>query len=231
MVKKFSDRFRSKHEDFAQHTDNANNTAQRESGETITDENSSESSGKVFEDMTHEERLLELKKQQDEITALKISITNLSKQQKEESDALRITQSDLLREKADNINFTTRLKKQIDDAGKYAISSFAKDMTEVLENLYRAKSACDKTEESGNGITNIVEGINLTINSMTNTLLKYGVARIWPMEEKLNPAYHEVISCVQNAEKENGTVVDVVKAGYEVHGRVIIPSLVVVVQN
>ena len=64
---------------------------------------------------------------------------------------------------------------------------------------------------------------------MTKTLEKYGIKRIYPSGEKFDHNYHEAVSqvAVENDEEE-GTIKQVIQAGYSIGERLIRPALVIV---
>ena len=49
----------------------------------------------------------------------------------------------LIREKAENENLRKRFKKELEDTHKFAISKFVKNLTEQVENLFRASDNID----------------------------------------------------------------------------------------
>ena len=53
----------------------------------------------------------------------------------------------LIREKAENENIRKRFKKELEDAHKFAISNFVKNLTEQVENLFRASENIDQGRE------------------------------------------------------------------------------------
>ena len=52
-----------------------------------------------------------------------------------------------------------------------------------------------------------------------------------PLTEKFNPDFHQAVSTIKDASKENDIVSEVVQQGYSLNGRVIKPALVIVIKN
>ena len=60
---------------------------------------------------------------------------------------------------------------------------------------------------------------------------KNNIIEINPLSEKFNPDFHQAVSTIKDASKENDIVSEVVQQGYSLNGRVIKPALVVVIKN
>lgn len=126
----------------------------------------------------------------------------------------------ILRLLADSENLKKRVEKEKEEMAKYAISSFAKDILTIRDNLKRALSSC-KDETSP-----IVEGIKLTMSEMDKTLSKHGVSIIDPLNKKFDPHLHQAMFEVSRDDIESGVVVEIVQDGFMISGRLLRPSLV-----
>src|SRR5690606_28554074 len=76
------------------------------------------------------------------------------------------------------------------------------------------------------GFAALVEGVEMTERSMLSALERHGVRRLDPVGEKFDPNFHQAMFEVPNPEIANGTVVQVVQAGYVIGERVLRPALV-----
>ncbi len=109
---------------------------------------------------------------------------------------------------------------------KFAISNFAKDLITVMENMYLAFKSVEKVEKNGDfGV--FFNGIEMTFNEFKKIFDKNNIKRIYPLNEVFNPAFHEAVAQV-DSEKETGTIVEVMQAGYLLNNRVLKPAIVVV---
>lgn len=133
-----------------------------------------------------------------------------------------------LRAKAEMENLRKRNEREIRESSQYAISEFAKDLVEVLENLYRAKSYITDDEGVNEKFKGFIDGIDMTIKVFDNTLTKHGIKRIMPKDEIFDHRYHQAISQIQNEELEENTVVEVIQPGYLIQDRLLKPALVIV---
>ena len=73
-----------------------------------------------------------------------------------------------------------------------------------------------------------MEGIELSLRLMNETLGRHGVEAIDPVGEPFNPSYHEAMSMVPNPDAEPGSVLQVVQKGYTLNERLVRPARVLV---
>lgn len=126
-------------------------------------------------------------------------------------------------------NLRKRHTKEIEDAHKFAVSNFAKDMIEVLENLYRAEESIDTNQlDSNPTIKQIFSGVELTKKTLTDAFEKNGLTRIFPEGEKFNHDLHQAITQVDSEKHQTGDIVQVIQAGYVLKDRLLRPALVAV---
>ena len=133
----------------------------------------------------------------------------------------------LLRTLADMENLRRRSQKDREDAVKFSAANFARDMLSVADNLRRATESIPKEDETdGVSLAAFIEGISLTEKELLSTLERHGIRKIEPMGEKFDPKFHEAMYEVPSADAENGTVMQVVEAGYVIHDRLLRPAKV-----
>jgi molecular chaperone GrpE len=135
----------------------------------------------------------------------------------------------ILRLAADFENFRKRSAKEIEESNKFGITKFARDLIEVLENLYRAESSINTEQlESNSVLKNIFSGVELTKKSLIDILERYGIKRIEPLGEQFNHDFHQAITQIPSTTHKDGEIIQVIQAGYVIHGRILRPSLVAV---
>lgn len=149
-----------------------------------------------------------------------------------EVDALKNQVAELndkiLRTLAELENTRRRTREEVEKMSKYAISKFATDLIPVMENFYLAMDNAPKEEfKVSEKLQNFHKGIEMTQAEMNKAFEKQGVKRIYPIGEEFNHDLHQAISKIPSDEKE-GTVVDVLQAGYTINDRLLRPALVVV---
>src|SRR5262245_32425881 len=133
----------------------------------------------------------------------------------------------LLRALAETENIRRRAQREREDANKYAIANFARDVLQVSDNLHRALEAIPAAALAADeALKNLHEGVSATERQLDAALERQQVKRIWPMGEKFDANLHQAMFEVQTAEHAPGTVVQVMQAGYLIHDRLLRPALV-----
>jgi len=132
----------------------------------------------------------------------------------------------LLRSFADMENLRRRTEREVADAKAYAVTAFARDMLNVADNLRRTLESVPQDAEAAGPLKALVEGVELTERDFLKTLERYGVRRIDPIGERFDPNLHQAMFEAPNPELPNGTVFQVVQAGYVIGERVLRPALV-----
>jgi molecular chaperone GrpE len=133
----------------------------------------------------------------------------------------------LLRALAEAENVRRRAQREREDAAKYAIANFARDVLQVSDNLHRALDAIPAAAlAEDEALKNLHEGVTATERQLDAALERQQVKRIWPMGEKFDANLHQAMFEVQTAEHAPGTVVQVMQAGYLIHDRLLRPALV-----
>lgn len=144
---------------------------------------------------------------------------------KEENQKLKDT---LMRTLAELENTRRRAGEENEKMAKYAISKFAEDLIPVMENFYLAfKNAGEDGKYDENKAKIFFDGIKLTQNELKKVFDKNGLVRVFPMNEKFNPDFHNAISQIES-DKEEGIIVDVMQSGYTIKDRLLRPALVIV---
>ena len=134
----------------------------------------------------------------------------------------------ILRSFAELENVKRRSREELDKSVKFAISNFVSDLVVVVENFFLASENAPKAEiEKNPAIKNYADAIAMTEKELLKVLEKNQVKRIFPINQKFDHNFHEAISQVES-DAEEGTVIQVIQAGYSISERLIRPALVVV---
>jgi molecular chaperone GrpE len=136
----------------------------------------------------------------------------------------------MLRALADAENTRRRAERDVADARQYGITSFAREMLQVGDNLRRALEAVPEDKRAGADPTwtALLEGVEVTERGLDQTLAKFGVKRIDAKGKKFDPSFHQAMFELPRDDVPPGTVVDELQAGYAIGDRVLKPALVVV---
>src|SRR6476620_7922040 len=138
----------------------------------------------------------------------------------------------LLRTMADMENLRRRTDREKADTARYAISNFARDVLTVGDNLRRTIEHVPAEAASEDpALKSFLNGVELTERELLNVLERHGVTRIEPLGARFDPNCHQAMYEVQNPEVPEGTVVDVMQAGYVIGDRCLRPALVAVAKG
>jgi len=136
----------------------------------------------------------------------------------------------MLRALAEMENLRKRTEREVADARVYAVTSFARDVLQVADNMHRALDTIgDELRETADSrVTALLEGIDLTERELTKVLEKHGVKMFSPLGEKFDPNFHQAMYEVPDPAATPGTVVQVIQAGYLIGERVLRPAMVAI---
>ncbi|MDY6840963.1 MAG: nucleotide exchange factor GrpE [Pseudomonadota bacterium] len=137
-------------------------------------------------------------------------------------------QEQVLRSQAEMQNVRRRAEIDVEKAHKFALEKFVKELLPVADSLEKAVESTEGHEESGELITSIREGVEMTLGLFMSSLKKFNVEQINPVGEPFDPQRHEAMSMVPAPDAEPNSVVAVVQKGYLLNGRVVRPAMVVV---
>jgi molecular chaperone GrpE len=134
----------------------------------------------------------------------------------------------LLRSLAEMENLRKRTEREVADARLYGVSTFARDILNVADNMRRALDAAppELRASAQAGVKALVEGVELTERELLKVLEKNGVRQFTPEREKFDPNIHQAMFEVPDASVPAGSIVQVVQPGYMIGERVLRPALV-----
>ncbi|MEO1226428.1 MAG: nucleotide exchange factor GrpE [Pseudomonadota bacterium] len=132
----------------------------------------------------------------------------------------------LLRTLADAENARRRAERDREEATKYGISRFAKDLLTVADNLRRALEAVAQTADAADALKALAEGVAATEREMLAVFERNGLEKIDPADEPFDPNVHQAMFEMPGTDKPAGTVVQVMAPGYQLHGRLLRPAMV-----
>ena len=147
-------------------------------------------------------------------------------------DALRAENAEMkdrvLRTVAEMENLRKRTEREVADTRTYAIAGFARDMLAATDSLSRAMVVVPAEERAAatGTLKSLIDGIELTEREMQRLLAKHGVTPIEAQGKKFDPHKHQAMFEVPDPSQPEGTVVQVVQAGYAIGDRVLRPAMV-----
>lgn len=139
---------------------------------------------------------------------------------------LKDAKDQTLRAMADAENTRKRAERDRDDAGKYAISNFARGLLNVADNFRRAIESIPADLHDDERIKNLITGIEATEKELLASFDRVGIKPIPAMDQPFNANLHEVMFESPGTGKAAGTVVQVIETGYTIHDRLLRPARV-----
>lgn len=136
------------------------------------------------------------------------------------------TSDQLLRSVADMDNLRKRSIREREDASKYAVANFARELLDVADTFRRALGAIPDDLRTEDRIRPLVEGIEATERSLLKSFEKYGIRRIEPLDEPFDPNFHEVMFETPIPGKPGGVIVQILEPGFVLHDRLLRPARV-----
>lgn len=133
-----------------------------------------------------------------------------------------LLQEQLLRAVAEAQNIQRRAKLDKEDAIKFALDRFVKDLIPILDNFERTLDAAEK----GASVEALTNGVRAIDKQLHKALQKAHVQKIEAVGQKFDPSIHEAIDVVETDDQPDDTVITQVSTGYMLHERVIRPAQV-----
>jgi molecular chaperone GrpE len=132
----------------------------------------------------------------------------------------------LLRALAEAENTRRRAQRERDDATKYAVSGFAKELLSAADNLRRALDSLPEAEVGDDRTRSLLAGVAATERELLAVFERHGIRRIDPMGERFDHNLHQAIFEVERSDRPPGTIVEVLQPGYLLHDRLLRPAMV-----
>jgi molecular chaperone GrpE len=146
-------------------------------------------------------------------------------------ESLSDTQDKYLRVLAELDNVKKREERTRIEIAKFAITDFARELVGVLDIFKKAMAGVDESKLEDAAFKNFFEGIKMTEKLLEKSLNKFGVVEINPINEKLDPHFHETLYAKADAAIEDGTITEVVELGYKINDRLLRPAKVGIIKN
>jgi molecular chaperone GrpE len=143
---------------------------------------------------------------------------------------LAATKERLLRALAETENLRRRAAREVEEAHKYAITGFARELLEVADNLNRALASIPPhAREQSELARSLVDGVALTEKSLHAAFERHQIAKVVPeLGEKFDHNRHQAMLELETADFAPGTVAQVMQPGYVIADRLLRPALVAV---
>ena len=129
---------------------------------------------------------------------------------------------DLRRLQAEFDNYRKRTLREQTARAAAASQALVTRLLPVLDNFELAVSAAEQSRD----FDRMLKGVEMVFGAIREVLQGEGLVKIEAEGKPFDPERHEAVVAVEQEGVEPGTVVDVVRTGYELRGRVLRPAMV-----
>lgn len=123
---------------------------------------------------------------------------------------------------ADYENYRKRVEKELQERIQMSNEKLVESLLPVVDELELAllagRSAKDKEA--------LLEGVEMVLKKLYEVLGREGLARIETTGKQFDPAQHEAVIRVPSATLAEGVIIDEVRKGFSLRGKVLRPSMV-----
>ncbi len=143
-------------------------------------------------------------------------------------EKLKDSEERVLRSLAEIENQRRRFEKEIKDAFEFGSFNFAKESLAILDNLQRAKEAIKNDEKlrENKDLDKFLENIIIIEKDLISIFEKNRIKKIEAQNKKFDPNFHQAMSEIEDSNKESGTILQEIQAGYMLGDRLLRPALV-----
>jgi molecular chaperone GrpE len=128
----------------------------------------------------------------------------------------------LLRKQAEFENYKKRTDREKSDFMQFASADLMKELLNVLDSLELAL----KNAATQSGGQNMLRGFELIYKQIQDTLARFGLKPIEAKGAKFDPHFHQAVSTQATDEVEENTVLEEMRKGYLLNGRLLRPAMV-----
>jgi molecular chaperone GrpE len=129
---------------------------------------------------------------------------------------------DLRRLQADFDNYRKRTLREQTARAASASQALVARLLPVLDNFELAVSAAEQSRD----FDRMLKGVEMVFGELRQALEGEGLVKIEAEGKPFDPERHEAVIAVEEEDTEPGMVVDIVRAGYELRGKVLRPAMV-----
>jgi molecular chaperone GrpE len=129
---------------------------------------------------------------------------------------------DLRRLQADFDNYRKRTLREQTARAASASQALVARLLPVLDNFELAVSSAERSRD----FDRMLKGVEMVFGELRLALEGEGLVKIEAEGKPFDPERHEAVIAVEEQDTEPGMVVDIVRAGYELRGKVLRPAMV-----
>src|SRR5262249_3403334 len=129
----------------------------------------------------------------------------------------------LLRKQAEFENFRKRMEREKSEYIQFAAADLMKELLNALDSF---DLAIRNAASEGKGSENMLRGFELIHKQLQDTLTRFGLKPLEAKGKKFDPNFHQAVATKPTNEVEENTVIDEMRKGYTLNGRLLRPAMV-----
>jgi molecular chaperone GrpE len=128
----------------------------------------------------------------------------------------------LLRKQAEFENYKKRIDREKSEFMQFASADLMKELLNAIDSFDLAlKNAATKSDAQ-----NMLRGFELIYKQLQDTLTRFGLKPIEAKGKTFDPNFHQAVSTQPTNEIEENTVIEEMRKGYLLNGRLLRPAMV-----
>ncbi len=138
------------------------------------------------------------------------------------TEEAKASQDKYVRLVAEMENYKRLSQREQRESIRFGNESILREVLPAIDNLERAI----KASRSASGSDALIQGVELTLKQLLESLGKFGVKPIDSLGQPFDPTHHQAVAQVESGTVEAGHVVDEFQKGYWLHDRVLRAAMV-----
>jgi molecular chaperone GrpE len=135
----------------------------------------------------------------------------------------------LLRKQAEFDNYKKRIERERSDYVQFASAELMKELLNAMDSF---DLAIHNASTDSAGSETMLQGLDLIYKQFQDTLARFGLKAIEARGQVFDPNLHQAVSTVPTDDVPENTVVDELRKGYTLNGKLLRPVMVsVAVRN
>ena len=132
-------------------------------------------------------------------------------------------QDRLLRKQAEFENYRKRMEREKTEYFQFASAELMRELLNVLDSFDRAiRNASTEGADS----ENMLRGFELIYKQLQDTLGRFGLKAIEAKGQAFDPNFHQAVSTQATDAVQENTVIEELRKGYVLNGRLLRPAMV-----
>jgi molecular chaperone GrpE len=129
----------------------------------------------------------------------------------------------LLRKQAEFDNYKKRMDREKTEYVQFASVDLMKELLNTLDSF---DLAIRNAAAEGKGGENTLRGFELIYKQIQDTVSRFGLKAIEAKGQKFDPNFHQAVSTQPAKDVEENTVIEEMRKGYTLNGRLLRPAMV-----